>query len=494
MKQIRPCVLAVVVNLALSGVALPALAQDGAMSNAEMARLIRAQAAKIDALEKRLAALEQQNATLAASPAAPADPKQLDPKQAEVANAIADTTRQSDIAQLQAQVAQLAAAKNDGNPNIDWRDGSPEFRSADGKFTFRPRGRVALDISSTRGSDFDARNIGGTEMSQVRLGAEGTIGPFGYKVEADFADNATSVKDAFVSYETKAGGLPLEIYVGNKLKDRSIEGAGTQTRTPFMDRNAVGTVTSPVNGFYGLGVQARLYGSNWHLGLGITGDDLSNTGESSDSVAYTVRAHWNPIKRSQGFVHLGGWYYYENLSDDVLSINKTSRIGLGFNDNLRVSASAIDNPTDDHGWGYEIGGVYRSMYGFVEQGERTINSSTEPSVEHKATSVYGGWMITGEKPGFSARSGVWGTTRVANPVGEGGWGAFEVAVRYDDYDFTDAPRGGEGKAYTLGLNWHLNDWVKLMLDYVHWKTDNQVGSFRGLDTGDTIGLRTQVVF
>ena len=75
------------------------------------------------------------------------------------------------------------------------------------------------------------------------------------------------------------------------------------------------------------------------------------------------------------------------------------------------------------------------------------------NVDHAATSIYGGWLLTGEKPGFSTRSGIWGTTRVLRPVGEGGSGAFELVARYDDYDFTDAARGGRGKGYTgrLGL-------------------------------------------
>ena len=58
----------------------------------------------------------------------------------------------------------------------------------------------------------------------------------------------------------------------------------------------------------------------------------------------------------------------------------------------------------------------------------------------------------------------------------------------------DAPRGGKGKSYTLGLNWYLNDWSRLMLNYIHWDTDNKVGSFQGPDTGNSIGMRAQVVF
>ncbi|MBM7092997.1 hypothetical protein JTP67_31735, partial [Streptomyces sp. S12] len=118
-----------------------------------------------------------------------------------------------------------------------------------------------------------------------------------------------------------------------------------------------------------------------------------------------------------------------------------------------------------------------------------IESDSAGTVRHQAESVYAGWLLTGEKPGFSARSGVWTPTRVLRPVEAGGYGALELAVRYDRYDFTDAARGGEGDAWTLGVNWYLNDWSRLMLNYVFWTTDNKVGAFQGADSGRTLGVR-----
>ncbi|MBO7942636.1 hypothetical protein JTP77_043055, partial [Streptomyces sp. S9] len=141
-----------------------------------------------------------------------------------------------------------------------------------------------------------------------------------------------------------------------------------------------------------------------------------------------------------------------------------------------------------------LGGVYGSGWLFGERTERTIESDSAGTVRHQAESVYAGWLLTGEKPGFSARSGVWTPTRVLRPVEAGGYGALELAVRYDRYDFTDAARGGEGDAWTLGVNWYLNDWSRLMLNYVFWTTDNKVGAFQGADSGRTLGVRAQVAF
>ncbi len=494
MHQFRTAALAAAIGLALGATAFDAHAQEDAALRAlveQQAQMLQAQAAQLEQLNARLAALESGQAQPAGSAAAPAPG--IAGSDAQVAAAVADT-RQDDLAILQAQVAQLAASGGSGDGNTSWRRGGPEFRNSDRSFTFHPRGRILADFSSTRGSRFDDRNIGGTEMRQVRLGAEGTIGALGYKIDAELSDNSVSISDAYLSWDTRIGALPAEFYVGNKLKDRAIDSSTTLTRVPFMERNAVASVGAPNSGYFGMGAQMKLIGQNWHYSLGFTGDDIGNAGAQSDSLTWTTRAHWNPVKRASGFLHLGGWYVHEDFGSDVASINKVPRIASSFNDNVRVSASSIANVTHENIWGAELGGTWRNFWAFGEYGERTISSRTADDFTQKATSVYAGWLITGEKPGFSARSGVWGTTRVARPVTDGGIGAWELAARFDRFDFSDAARGGEGDAWTLGVNWYLNNWSRLMLNYVHWTTDNRVGAYQGHDTGDTVNVRAQVVF
>lgn len=476
--------------------ALPALAADTA-TETELRELIRLQAEQIRQQSAQLQALNQRldamgAPAVAAAPVAGEAP--VDGVQAQIDAAVADT-RQDDMAILQAQVAQLAAGGGGGGGgNVSWRRGGPEFRSSDRSFTFNPRGRVLVDVSSTHGSDFDARNITGTNLRQARLGAQGSMGPLGYKIDAELSNNTVSLSDAYLSWDTTLGNIPTEFYVGNKLKDRAIDSSTTLTRTPFMERNAVASVGMPASGYFGLGVQMKMIGQNWHTTFGISGDDVGNTGDNSDSLTYSFRGHVNPIKRPAGFLHLGGWYVHEEYGADTNRINRTPRVASRFNDNVRVSASAINDVTGERVWGAELGGTFRNFWAFAETSETTLRSDSVGDVAQKAHSAYAGWLITGERPGFSARSGVWGTTRVARPVTDGGIGAWELATRYDKYDFTDAARGGEGDAWTLGVNWYLNNWSRVMFNVVRWTTDNQVGAYAGQDSGHTFNVRTQVVF
>lgn len=456
--------------------ALSCAAQAAEASNDELLRLLREQNAQIELLKQRLQSLEAQNASAPAELAASQDPD------ADAEQALLD--------EMQAELASSGAASTAPN----WRRGAPMLRSADGFFTFRPRGRVVADFSHTQGSMHAGRNISGTEMRAMRLGAEGSMGKLEYKIDVDFADQATSVKDAWLGYSFRGFGLPMEVYVGNKLKDRGIDASGTLSRNPFMERNAVASIGAPVNGYYGVGSFFKVFGPSWHLGMSVSGDDLDNTGTDSDSIAYGIRGHWNPIKGGQGFVHVGSWYFYESLAKDVTTINNVPRIGSNFNDNLRVSASSIADPTKNESYGFELGGVYRSFWLFGEYTERRVAAKNIDRTDREGASISAGWMITGEKPGFSTRSGLWAGTRVLNPIGNGGWGAFEVAARHDVFDFRDAPRGGYGERATLGVNWYLNDWSRLMLNYVDWTTNNQVGAWQGNDSGNSIGVRAQVLF
>jgi len=481
----------------LMGALTPLHAQQ--VSNNELLKLVKQQAAEISDLKKRLAVVEAhehdtpQTATTSSPTNVTAQPVAT---QAQVQAAIAES-RASELALMQAQTANGDGGTGGGNAS--WGKGGeagPVFSSDDGFFTFKPDGRLLVDFTSTRGSSYDTRNINGSQISQARLGGEGTIGPLGYHVEADFAGNKVSLRQAYMSYATQLWGLSSKFYVGNFLKDLGTEGSSEQARTPFMLRNAAVTVGEPVNSFFGLGAQMKVYGDNWHYSLSVTGNSPSSTttGTSSDSVAYLTRAHWNPIKGSDGFLHVGAWYWYESISSGVTSINNTPAIALDYNANLAVSASSIANPSQDHGSGYELGGVYRGFWAIGEYGKRTIDSHTADSVTRHGSSFAAGWMITGEKPGFTSRSGSWGAVKVNDPVTSGGWGAWELAARVDHYDYTDAPRGGLGQGYTLGVNWYLNDWSRLMFNYIRWHTDNKVGSFQGPDWGNSFGIRTQVVF
>jgi phosphate-selective porin OprO and OprP len=87
--------------------------------------------------------------------------------------------------------------------------------------------------------------------------------------------------------------------------------------------------------------------------------------------------------------------------------------------------------------------------------------------------VSGTWAVTGEKKAD-------GLDAPRRPLFQGGIGAVELAVRVERIQFgsgavdplaSNAPRadvilGNGDDAYTLGLNWYVNRWIKIQANLV----------------------------
>jgi phosphate-selective porin OprO/OprP len=406
------------------------------------------------------------------------------------------------VAPVQAGNMQTASAGGVEVPAdlaVDWSRGAPVFSSRDGMFTFKPRGRILADISSTGGSDYDRRNITVSTLRQFRFGGVGTIGQhLFYQFEADFRRNATEVVQTFVGYRQKFGKTDTDVRFGNLITDRGIDIGTAATANPFITTNINTTALATQGGrVYLLGVAARAGGENWHASLAIHGDAIDNDFTRSDNRMVLGRAHWNPILTKHGLIHIGGWAYSENIPDTTLPTTFTQNMSGAINNSVRVESAALTGADGSKAFGVELGGTLGPFYSFSEYGQRTVHggpTSTFNRATIKALSINGGFWITGETPTYASRSGTYVAPKVLHSVLDGGWGALESVIRYEDLDSSDLPLGGTGTAGTLGLNWYLTNNFRFMADYIHFRTDNRTGSFTGRDTGDTFAARAEVAF
>lgn len=459
--------------LALSCPLSPALAQDADV--AALRARIEAQARTIEDLAERLRALETRGATAAVAPSGPASGP---------ASATADATPPA------ATAATPAVASR-----VDWKGGVPSIESPDGHFRFAPRLRVLADVSSSGGSRFADRNISGTQLRLVRLGADGGIGDLAYRAEIDFAGDEVTIRDAWLGYQGETALGDLRILGGNKLNDRSLDGATSLTSIPFAERNTVANLIAPQGGSYGVGLFASLAGERGHIALNVKGEgEGSNDGTRNDSVVMLARAHVVPVRYDAGFVHLGGWGFHERINRDVALLIDGDVEGSNFNQTLAVLPGIIASPRFIDAVGGEAAMVLGRGWLAGEYGKRRIRTAASGAFRQDAWSLSGGWFLTGETPPLSASEGVWHRPKVLSPVTAGGVGAIAILARYDEEDQSDAPLGGRGTFATLGLNWYLNDWSGFKLNLVRYSLFNRDGDFPGRDRGITAVLRGEIIF
>lgn len=266
---------------------------------------------------------------------------------------------------------------------------------------------------------------------------------------------------------------------------------------PFVERNSVGQALGPQRGSYGPGMTGRLTGDAWHLTAAVTGEDVANAGDGDDILTWSTRAHWNPVKTDALTVHLGGWAIYEDFPETLPTISRNTYLAGHFNDLLRVPSGSLALPGSAAAYGLEAGVFAKGYWIYGEAGRRTLDGGAPNAayrVDQDAWSLAAGWFLTGETPGYQAKTGTWSRTRVLSLVPGSGSGAWEFAARYDSYDFTSSPTGGVATALTLGLNWYWTSQLRFMLNAIAWDADQPTGTLSGNDSGQTYVLRSQMVF
>lgn len=115
------------------------------------------------------------------------------------------------------------------------------------------------------------------------------------------------------------------------------------------------------------------------------------------------------------------------------------------------------------------------MANFMQRDNST--PGTGPDLFFHGFYVYGAYFLTGEYMPYDRQSGTIDRVqphqnfflidRLCGKHSVGGWGAWQIAARYDYLDLTDQDiAGGVEQNFTLGLNWHWNAYAKVQTNLI----------------------------
>jgi len=393
-----------------------------------------------------------------------------------------------------------------------------EFESNDGNFKAKIGGRIQVD-TQVNWNDPDGAGKGTTDLSndvgfrRARIYTDGTFfKDYDYRFEYDWARNGggtQGITDAFIRY---TGFKPFSLTIGQQNEGKSMESVMSNNYLTFIERSL------PNNAFleagpaskYQLGIIGDTYGKLYDLPYtlrgGITTESVGapapgnssnnaqgsiNRNRFSGNTGYQLvgRATFAPYRDQDGTVlHTGAWgswrsinnHYntdgsYRNggwqfVSQPDTNMDRTSWIDTG-NLTKGTRGTAGWREVDDISmYGLELAGAWGPAHFSAEYMQAQISGhgySSEDSLE--GFYAYAGYFLTGENRPYDDKKGVWG--RVVpkhNFLGGSGWGAWEVAARYDLMDMnTKNINGGSIGAGTVALNWYLTPRLRLMTNWVH---------------------------
>lgn len=387
--------------------------------------------------------------------------------------------------------------------------------SSDGRDRFSIRGRFQYDVERV---DFgsDIQNVArqgnpfpsyGSRFRRLRLGALGIMhNDWEWQLEVDFADNEVDLANAYIAYLMPHGRLAF----GHFKEPFGLEYATSSRRITFMERSAASDAYK-VN--REPGIMYETIQPNWYGAFGVFGGGTVFDRDVEEGWSLSGRLTGAPYLDGTNYVHIGA-----AINQRRNAVNKATNLYEPVRLRTREGARAIDARLIGRD---DLEGVSKfTRYGlelaagrgpWSMQGEyiwvdidldrdalvRALgaNATTENSLTQKGWYVQGSYFLTGEHSNYRAFSGDFGrvTPNRNFSLRDGGWGAWEVAVRYSMADSLEHTRPGRGQKlehWTAGLNWYLNPEVIFKFNVMYLEGERDV--FK--DDGWVYGARFQYEF
>lgn len=386
----------------------------------------------------------------------------------------------------------------------------------------------------------------GADFRRARLSAKGSLTETtNYFFQMDFAFfGRPTFTDVWVE-QTQIPGLGT-VRIGQWKQPFSLEVVSSFRYTTFVERSSLFQAFTPFRhlgtGFYNNSEDLSM---TWAASMFTTGQDqyggtLTNTGGFGTAERITYLPYWDECSNGADYLHLGFGHYFNAPPNKTTIFRSIPEMYIGVNGAGTIGTSGQAAPGAFNGTPFFVNTGNLGVNNFNVLGSEVLWVRGPLSVQSEAMvtlvnqasgvagtqnlaggsmavlpGVYGqvGYFLTGEHRPYDRKAGAidriipkhnFGPWRDDNVSG---WGAWEVAGRYSYLSLNDENiHGGQMSDYTAGLNWYLNPFWKIQLNYIYSASNYRyaaggpstnapapVGTFLGNHT-DMFDLRCQMDF
>lgn len=404
---------------------------------------------------------------------------------------------QLNVQQGRVESVEVRAAKG-VQPNV-----APTHADPNNQFSFKVRGVVDVDYAAfiEREGGYDYNN--GTAFRRARLGAEGTaFTNFNWRLEVDFAGNAVSITDAYLQY---AGVKPWLFTLGQHKAPFSLESNNSDNYNVFIERGMLTNAFGNVGAERRIGASAAYQRDQFTASIGVFGDNESISRSTGSPVTDTPdeswgvngRLTWDPVLDTGKVVHVGAsgfWRTALKSGDTGDAVRITERPNIRVDNGNIVDSGVIPGVDKALYLGAEAAVVRGPFTVWGEYGRLKLERfGTLDTPDFDSFYAAASYFLTGETRPF--RNGNFDRVRPSsNFEPGGGWGALELALRYDHLDASETPivarAGNEVETFTTALNWYFNPNFKFQLNWIRFTGDNTPLDPVGASTkGDAVAAR-----
>ena len=355
--------------------------------------------------------------------------------------------------------------------------------------------RVQADAAVFFGAPSYADKIGnGVSIRRARFAVKGQIDENWYgEFDMDLANGLVELKDAIVRYT----GVPgLELQVGNFKENFSIQRNTTSRYLQFMERPMVCSALAPSRH---LGINAK-YAKDWiWLSLGYFGPEIAgaeeweyiadNNKDFGYNAGYSItgKVVFRPLfKAENASLHIGGAVSYRTpkASDENYGMYRASaRNSTSINRKKYLDTNNLPDFHHNLLWTAEIAGHWGGLR--YEGAFMQDNVFFKPTAADPTPRKFWGWyaqagyLLFGGSQRYDANGGKYTKIKPGKK-----WGDIELCARYEYINLNSGNvYGGSADAFAVGLNWWVNNNVKMQVNYQFNRNDRYANGKDKLKVG-----------
>jgi phosphate-selective porin OprO/OprP len=367
-----------------------------------------------------------------------------------------------------------------------WSQGF-HLKSSDGDFKLKFGGRIQLDFLNIYPDSYYDTIVSftqGVEFRRLRFYNSGTIYKnVSYKLQLDFAVGTAILKDAYINLSK----LPLigNVRMGHFKEPVGLELIASSNSIPFMERGLTNPLTPERNTGIMLHNTVMDERMKWALGYFLPSNSSGFGLYSGSKYHLTGRLSGVPIYNTSDdyeVLHLGISLTRQNQNNSKYVLTSRPETHLA----PKLLLAEIDVADVVNQIGLEsafVSGSWSIQGEYISTKAHTAAESQLQKTSYNFSAYYAiiSWFITGEHRNYKTSKGAFGQVDPKKNFGDGGPGAFEVALRYSAIDLEDTDvAGGEMSDVTVGLNWYLNPSTRFMFNYllIDVKDQGRLNSFQ----------------
>ncbi len=384
--------------------------------------------------------------------------------------------------------ASAGTVTHDGADLVIKTNGGFSVATTDGNFSFAPTGRFHLDYNDYDGVMAPGGDDGSDAwFRRARIGFKGHAYDFAYQLVYNLPGSG-SIDVGFLTYT--GWGKMANLTIGQQKENFGLEELTSSNNITSIERSLPSSAFST-----GKNVGVKLHGGNdlFSYSIGVFKNDIDDENELDEAV--TGRVVFRPYYNGGDVFHLGAGYTMRSGADADYNARLGVRGGDAGNANrlrarYREDGTVLVGDRDD--WNLEAALIMGPFHMSAEYFQGEIDVDDRPvTIDAEGYYLQAGYVLTGERRGYSTGSGAFSGVKPANESG-----AWEVFARYDSLDLDNSNplisvAGEQGDTWTVGINYYAKSLVRVGLNYVRANTDENIA---GEDRGDAIVARLQVAF